>query len=95
MTFALGPQGCHIDLDASRACYVFTATQWLLLSLSDVYVTQSYGVYVAPTSAFSRFAGMYGLRGAPSPFRSARHCGGDVFSTRAMSRMQVGNWVCS
>jgi hypothetical protein len=92
--YMLSPQGCHIDLDKSTACYIVTTTYWFILSLSDVFVTQTFGPLSAPTSAFSRFAGIYGLKTVRTPFRSGKFCGEDVVSMDAMSRFQQGNWYC-
>lgn len=57
------PRGCHIELDPSPACYALTTQYWFLLSLSDILVVQTFGPFNAPTSSFSRYAGLYGLRG--------------------------------
>ena len=63
----VGPQGCHIELDQSVECYIFTAAHWFVLALSDVIVAQSFGELNAPTSSFSRYAGLYGLKRGPPP----------------------------
>eukprot|EP01031_Cornospumella_fuschlensis_P023524 gene23524-28530_t len=49
-------QGCHIELDPSALCLKFTTAHWFVLSLSHKLITQTYGDYNFPTSAFSRYA---------------------------------------
>ncbi len=88
----MSPQGCHIEWDESWQCYSLTAKYWFILSLSNVIVTQTVGHYNAPTSAFSRFAGIYGLHA--DPFRSARNCN-TVTPTFVLSQIPSGNWFCS
>lgn len=34
------PQGCHIELEPSPECHMFTVAYWFALSLSDVIITQ-------------------------------------------------------
>lgn len=88
------PQGCHIEYDPSSDCYAFTTAYWFALSLSQLYVTQTFSEYNLPTSAFSRYAGLYSLSSYPSPFRSGRYCGDEVFPTSAIAWRDQGNWVC-
>lgn len=89
------PIGCHIELDPSRECYAFTVRYWFMLSLSDLLFVQSFGPYHAPTSSFSRYAGIYGLK-PDSPFRSGRPivCGDGQYSTTVLSKYPQGNWYC-
>eukprot|EP01035_Chromulina_nebulosa_P002705 gene2705-3690_t len=100
------PQGCHIELDPSPACHMFTVSYWFMLSLSNVLVTQLMRMYstsyrvslivksisgthsidgvvdpILPSSAFSRFAGMYGLK--PNPYRNLKDCDNVVSTMRA------------
>lgn len=89
----ISPQGCHIELDPSKECYIFTTTYWFMLSLSDIILSQTFGDVNAPTSSFSRYAGIYGLK-PHNPFRSGRYCGEKVFSRKKLSRFQQGNWLC-
>lgn len=89
----LAPQGCHIDLDDSTDCYLHTTVYWFLLALSDRIVTQTFGEFNAPASAFSRFAGMYGLRN-DWPIHTGRYCGEEETSLARLSRFHQGNWFC-
>ena len=89
----ISPQGCHIDLDQSKECYEITTVYWFMLSLSNLLITQTFSDYNAPTSSFSRYAGIYGLF-PDSPFRSGRYCGDTVHSTSVISRIEQGNWFC-
>jgi hypothetical protein len=36
----ISPQGCHIELDPSPECHMFTVSYWFMLALSDVIITQ-------------------------------------------------------
>lgn len=92
MTF-MSPQGCHIEWDDSFECYALTTKYWFVLALSDTIITQTVGEYHMPTSAFSRFAGIYGL--APDPFRSARHCSEPPTPTFVLAQLPQGNWFCT
>jgi hypothetical protein len=89
----ISPQGCHIELDESTECYELTSVYWFLLSLSDLLITQTFHEKNAPTSSFSRYAGIYSLF-PDSPFRSGRYCGDTVYSTKDLSRIEQGNWYC-
>lgn len=82
----VSPQGCHVELDMSKQCHMFTVSQWLLLSLSDILVTQE-----SIPSSFSRYAGIYGLK--PDPFRNGKDCGMSE-STMELSRKPISNWFC-
>lgn len=53
----ISPEGCHIEYDGSKECFLFTAVYWFILALSDIMITQTFGPYNAPTSAFSKYAG--------------------------------------
>ena len=92
MTF-MSPQGCHIEWDDSFECYALTTKYWFILALSDTIITQTVGEYNMPTSAFSRFAGIYGL--APDPFRSARYCSEPPTPTFVLAQLPQGNWFCT
>lgn len=82
----ISPQGCHVELDPSKQCHLFTASQWFLLSLSDILVTQE-----GMPSSFSRYAGIYGLK--TDPFRNGKHC--DTIETMLeASRKPMSNWFC-
>lgn len=87
----ISPQGCHIEYDPSVECHMFTVTYWFMLSLSDILVTQTFGEFNAPTSSFSRYAGMYGLK--RDPFRSGRYCH-ERFNSAIISHMEQSNWFC-
>lgn len=82
----VSPQGCHVEMDASKQCHIFTVSQWFLLSLSDILITQE-GI----PSSFSRYAGIYGLK--PDPFRNGKHCGA-TDTTMELSRKPMSNWFC-
>jgi len=82
----VSPQGCHVEMDVSKQCHMFTVTQWFMLALSDVLVTQE-GI----PSSFSRYAGIYGLK--PDPFRNGKHCGA-IETTMELSRKPMSNWFC-
>lgn len=82
----VSPQGCHVEMDASKACHMFTVSQWFLLGLSDILITQE-GI----PSSFSRYAGIYGLK--TDPFRNGKHCG-SVETTMELSRKPMSNWFC-
>jgi hypothetical protein len=82
----VSPQGCHIEMDPSKQCHMFTASQWFQLALSDVLVTQA-GI----PSSFSRYAGIYGLK--PDPFRNGQDC--DMpYSSLEYCRKGISNWFC-
>lgn len=89
----ISPQGCHIEMDASVACHVFTVSYWFVLAMSDVLVTQTLGNEHSggPTSSFSRYAGIYGLK--DNVFRDGRHCE-EITTNYALSRIQMSNWFC-
>jgi hypothetical protein len=82
----VSPQGCHIEMDPSKQCHMFTASQWFQLALSDVLVTQA-GI----PSSFSRYAGIYGLK--PNPFRNGQDC--DMpYNSLEYCRKGISNWFC-
>lgn len=83
----ISPQGCHIEMDPSPTCHRFTATQWFILSMSDILVVQS----LPASSSFSRYAGLYGLKA--DPFRDSMQCD-SLRSNFGMSRLQQSNWFC-
>lgn len=89
------PQGCHIELDASFECHLFTVSNWFVLALSDRIITQTLltneSPKPGPTSAYSRYAGVYGLKN--NPFRNNRDCG-VVTTTKELGFAQMGNWYC-
>lgn len=86
----ISPQGCHIEMDTSLQCHLFTVSQWFILALSDVIVTQT-GNEKAPTSSFSRYAGIYGLK--QDVFRNGRQCEEEK-TNLWLSRQQISNWFC-
>lgn len=91
------PQGCHIEMEPTIECFTFTTAHWFILSLSDLIVTQTFTKYNLPTSAFSRFAGIYGLKAnsrGNNPFYSGKTCDDEFFSSAYISRMPQGNWFC-
>jgi hypothetical protein len=82
------PFGCHVDRDATRECTETTITYWMLLAMSDFIVTQVENG--RPISGFSRFAGIYGLKG--DSFVTAIGC--ELSSFQQMGWQASGNWVC-
>jgi hypothetical protein len=82
----IGPEGCHVELDQSEACHLFTVSYWFMLAMSDVIVTQQ-----GPTSAFSRYAAVYGLK--DNPIRSGKHCE-VLHEMKQMGNVPMGNWFC-
>jgi hypothetical protein len=88
----LTPQGCHIELDPSAECHVFTVTYWMMLALSHHLIVQRIDPnLLAPASSFSRYAGMYGLY--HNPFRTAKECDRPI-DNMILSRTQHGSWFC-
>ena len=87
------PDGCHVDIDTSSKCNSKTTSYWFSLALSDVIVTQCLKdkPIPGPTSAFSRYAGIYGLN--KNVFRNAWNCS-DVIPTSILGRNDQGNWMC-
>ena len=83
------PKGCHIQLNPSPECFLETSVYWVLLAMSDYLVTQTDGG--APISAYSRYAGMYGLK--KDSLRDAKNCS-RVIPRTVMSRIHQGNWFC-
>ncbi len=86
----ISPSGCHVELDPSFDCSQLTIGYWLILASSDAIVTQTDHTG-SPISAFSRFAGVYGLRG--DSYRDAHNCT-DVKAMYDISRRWTGNWFC-
>lgn len=82
----ISPQGCHVEMDPSKQCHMFTVSQWFMLSLSDILVTQE-----GMPSSFSRYAGIYGLK--TDPFRNGKNCD-SVETTMEASRKPMSNWFC-
>jgi hypothetical protein len=82
----VSPQGCHIEMDPSKQCHLFTAAQWFHLALSDVLVTQA-GI----PSSFSRYAGIYGLK--KDPFRNGQDCDA-AYHSMEYCRKPISNWFC-
>jgi hypothetical protein len=84
-----------MELDDSSECLFSTVTYWFILSLSQVIVTQTFNVakdLPAPTSAFSRYAGVYGLQ--TNVFRSGKFCE-TISSTKELSKIaSQANWKC-
>ena len=95
-TSLASPQGCHIQMDQSSRCLIFTSATWFALAMSDLMVTQTLGGSGAPTSSFSRYAGIYGLK--ENPFRNGRageNCQPlSEDELRSMSRKTQSNWFC-
>lgn len=87
------PPGCHIDFHLSKICYQQTARYWFLLAQSDMIISQTFGEKLFPTSAFSRYAGLYSLH-SNKPFRSGKICGYETYTTKDISRYHQGNWFC-
>ena len=86
----VSPEGCHVELDPSFDCSQLTIGYWLLLSSSDVIVTQT-DATGSPISAFSRYAAVYGLKG--DSLRDAKDCT-NIKSFYDISRRWTGNWFC-
>jgi hypothetical protein len=107
------PSSCHIDFQKSHAdCSLSTLSQWFLLSLSDMIITQSalkydmntlytdneemkylqdpYPKQIAPISAFSRYALIYGLSSDHLYYGNCT----DVNVT-TIGHSTHGNWVCT
>jgi hypothetical protein len=80
-----------VDLDRSSQCATSTTVYWFLLSLSDVIVSQTDPQEGGPFSAFSRYAGVYGLR--EHSWRSAKDCDA-LMDEKKESRKEHGNWIC-
>jgi hypothetical protein len=89
----VSPQGCHIELDSSKECYLITTIYWFLLSLSDKLIIQTFGNKNLPTSAFTRFGGMYSLMSNYS-FHSGRYCDDKEYHNKDIAIEQQGNWFC-
>eukprot|EP01039_Chlorochromonas_danica_P007515 gene7515-8312_t len=89
----LSPSGCHIELQDSFECLLITVSTWFALSLSDAIVIQTIrdARYPIPSSAFSRYAGLYSLK--RNVFRDARHCD-EIPDHQVMGISQQGNWFC-
>mmetsp|Transcript_19635 Transcript_19635/g.18968 ORF Transcript_19635/g.18968 Transcript_19635/m.18968 type:complete len:84 (+) Transcript_19635:1331-1582(+) len=83
-------------MDSSIECSELTLGYWLVLSLSDIIVTQREPV-ADPTlggasSAFSRYALIYGLK--PDAWRNAKDC--DQWTdTVQTAKKWHGNWFCT
>lgn len=82
----VSPQGCHIEMDPSKQCHLFTVAQWFHLALSDILVTQA-GI----PSSFSRYAGIYGLK--KDPFRNGQDCDA-AWHSLEYCRKPMSNWFC-
>jgi hypothetical protein len=88
----ISPVGCHIDINSTSTCQQETLLHFLLLSLSHVLIIPlEHGVF--PSSGFSRFAAIYGLRSSQNNIiLSPWDCTG--ISTAPLSNMTHGNWIC-
>lgn len=88
------PSGCHIQLQDSFECQLVTVATWFMLALSDSMVVQTIGDLSAPvpTSAFSRYAAIYGLQ-SRGGMKNARDCG-SAMAFHALGSRQQGNWFC-
>eukprot|EP00596_Hydrurales_sp_CCMP1899_P008989 CAMPEP_0119055450 /NCGR_PEP_ID=MMETSP1177-20130426/75722_1 /TAXON_ID=2985 /ORGANISM="Ochromonas sp, Strain CCMP1899" /LENGTH=369 /DNA_ID=CAMNT_0007035977 /DNA_START=462 /DNA_END=1571 /DNA_ORIENTATION=+ len=91
----ISPHGCHIEMDSSIDCSELTLGNWLVLSLSDVIISQSIPLNGIPerglASAFSRYALIYGLK--PDAWRDSQNCDSERDRVPASRKMQ-GNWFC-
>lgn len=85
------PKGCHVEIDPSAECHQFTVTQWFILSMSNIISTQTLEYNDAPTSSFSRYAGIYGLK--YDPFRNGRVCSQSKVS-KDLYLLPQSNWFC-
>jgi hypothetical protein len=88
----LSPAGCHVEWDRSWECFSLTVRYWFMMSISKHIVTQqiSEGTLI-PTSSFSRYAGIYGLKN--NPFRIGKHCK-MIVQNKESSRVHHNNWYC-
>ncbi len=84
------PKGCHIQFDKSVDCFKDTTAQWLLLSFSNVIITQS-EINKTPSSAYSRYAAIYGL--TKNVIKDGRSCMSTV-PQHKLGRLKQGNWWC-
>jgi hypothetical protein len=82
------PFGCHVDRDTTQECTEKTIIYWMLLAMSDFIVTQVENG--TPISGFSRFAGIYGLKG--DSIVTAIDC--KLESFQEMGWKKNGNWAC-
>eukprot|EP01038_Epipyxis_sp_PR26KG_P014109 gene14109-18930_t len=82
----IAPKGCHIELDSSSECLNLTVIYWFILSLSDTIVTQNDNHH--PSSGYSRFAALYGLKQGTIALGNA--CGTSPLN----GRNHQGNWFC-
>ncbi len=90
----IAPPGCHIDFDPSAQCSRDTLLHWFALTLSDVSVLQSFvdtesGRELA-ASSFSRYAMIYGLRGADSLVYASQSCGKQTGQSGVISGERSG-----
>ena len=83
------PKGCHIQFDKSFECFLETTTQWFLLSFSNAIITQS-EINQTPSSAYSRYAGIYGLH--KDVIKDGKLCT-NTMPQFELSRSKQGNWV--
>ena len=83
-------KSCHIQFDKSFECFSETATQWFLLSFSKIIITQS-EINKTPSSAYSRYAGIYGLQ--KDVIKDGKSCL-NTMPQFDLSRSKQGNWVC-
>lgn len=88
----ISPNGCHIEMDPSFNCLRLTVVYWLLISLSDSMVIQVEGEpnNILATSAFARYAAVYGLK--RNPVIDARNC--ERVDWKQVARHAGGNWFC-
>lgn len=87
----ISPKGCHVEIDQSEDCHTFTATQWFILSQSNIISTQTLEYNDAPSSSFSRYAGIYGLK--YDPFRNGRVCSQSK-TNKELHLLGQSNWFC-
>lgn len=88
----VSPDSCHIELKDSYECLLSTVVQWFALSLSGNIVTQQlFSPGSAPSSSFSRYAGIYGLH--RDVFRGGLHnC--ETINNAAIALQTHSNWFC-
>ncbi len=86
----INPKGCHIELNPSFDCSMFTIGYWLILASSDYIVTQT-DKFGSPISAFSRYAAVYGLKG--NSLRDSKNCQ-VVQDFKDLGRRWNGNYFC-
>lgn len=82
------PGSCHIQINSEEECSTATLTNWIVLSLSHVIITQWDN---GPTSGFSRSASIYSLH--DNSLRDPKNCHVPI-KNQLISTVQQGNWFC-